>query len=805
MNDGFGWSVKFYSYLRSLIAVLALVVGGASLAADLSPGALETKLDAPLRLFALHPEDAMRVYPDRVKPSTTMRSPLEKSSAADRLPVLIRLVEAVDNEAALAALAQNGVTIHSQLGPIISAEVPIANIGAVAGLDFVFSIELSRPMPQRLNVSVAATRANTLRSGIAPAWTGLTGKGVIVGVIDDGFDFRHRDFRKADGSTRLLALWDQRAAGTAGAPPAGFTYGGECTPTMIDTAINGTASACTQPSSGGHGTHVGGIAAGNGSGTGNGQAAYRFVGEAPEADILAANSIGPGIAESNTVLDAIVWMKAKATAAAKPLVINLSLGSYFGARDGTSNYEVGLSSAGGTGVIVVAAAGNEGNVPIRASGPLAQGGTLTFDVNVPTASTRVVMEVWYPGSNQYSVTIQGPGLTCVATAPFAAGAAGAGVETPCGLVNAVNGGPFASNDDRQVEVIMTTGASALAEGTWKITFIGTVVGNSPATVSAVTAETAAGMTILAVNGQPLPAVTTQILTDTSSAKRVIGVAAYNTNYNWNTAQGPSSGNPDNGPVGDLAAFSSRGPRRMCSNAVKCPAVMKPEITAPGSIIMSTLAADTPPGKITQSRLEADGAHIGFEGTSMATPHVAGAIALLLQKKATLTPESVKQLLFANIQKTTFTPAVPTYTGADLPPSPNYEWGYGVLDVAKAAGAIGTARVLDIDGNNAYDALTDGLIALRYLFGLTGPALTSGAVGATATRSDPVTIKAYLDSIRTSLDIDNNGSSDALTDGLLLIRFLFGLRGQALIAGAIGPGATRITSAQIEAYITSLMP
>jgi hypothetical protein len=116
--------------------------------------------------------------------------------------------------------------------------------------------------------------------------------------------------------------------------------------------------------------------------------------------------------------------------------------------------------------------------------------------------------------------------------------------------------------------------------------------------------------------------------------------------------------------------------------------------------------------------------------------------------------------------------------------------------------------LDIDASitaTKYDALTDGLITIRYLFGLTGTAMTSGALGATATRTDPVAIKAYLDGIRTSLDIDGNGASDALTDGLLILRYLFGLRGSSLIAGVVDPAGTRTTSAQIEAYLLSLMP
>ena len=118
----------------------------------------------------------------------------------------------------------------------------------------------------------------------------------------------------------------------------------------------------------------------------------------------------------------------------------------------------------------------------------------------------------------------------------------------------------------------------------------------------------------------------------------------------------------------------------------------------------------------------------------------------------------------------------------------------------------TAAVrVDIDGNNSYDALTDGLLTIRYLFGLTGTPLTTGAIGAGATRTDPAAVQGYLDAIRSQLDVDGDGKPDALTDGLLLLRYLFGLRGAALIAGAVGSGATRTTADQIEAYLQTLMP
>ena len=112
---------------------------------------------------------------------------------------------------------------------------------------------------------------------------------------------------------------------------------------------------------------------------------------------------------------------------------------------------------------------------------------------------------------------------------------------------------------------------------------------------------------------------------------------------------------------------------------------------------------------------------------------------------------------------------------------------------------------DVDGNHSYDALTDALIALRYLFGLTGTALINGAVGSGASRTTPAQLTAHLNDTKPLFDIDGNGRADALSDGLMLIRYLFGLRGAPLIAGTIGAGATRTTAAAIESYIQSMMP
>jgi len=113
--------------------------------------------------------------------------------------------------------------------------------------------------------------------------------------------------------------------------------------------------------------------------------------------------------------------------------------------------------------------------------------------------------------------------------------------------------------------------------------------------------------------------------------------------------------------------------------------------------------------------------------------------------------------------------------------------------------------LDADGNAQAKALSDGLLIIRYLFGFTGDTLISGAVGSGATRTTADAIKAYLDSGGLVLDVDGNGSKKALSDGLLTIRYLFGFSGDTLISGAVGSGATRTTSDAIKAYLLPLKP
>ncbi len=204
---------------------------------------------------------------------------------------------------------------------------------------------------------------------------------------------------------------------TGGTPPKGADgsalYGAECDTAAINLLLDTTPSStsiCNPDDNNNHGSHVAGIAAGNGNGTGNSQTAGRFVGMAPEAGLLVANAIDKGVnANGDPVLDAISWMTQVAKQLNKPLVINLSLGSYFGSRDGTGSFQKGIDALSGAGVVVVAAAGNEGNAPIRTElAPMNQTQVIGVTFSIPANRSSEKLEFWSDGDNQYAVQVVCP-------------------------------------------------------------------------------------------------------------------------------------------------------------------------------------------------------------------------------------------------------------------------------------------------------------------------------------------------------------------------------------------------------------
>lgn len=127
-----------------------------------------------------------------------------------------------------------------------------------------------------------------------------------------------------------------------------------------------------------------------------------------------------------------------------------------------------------------------------------------------------------------------------------------------------------------------------------------------------------------------------------------------------------------------------------------------------------------------------------------------------------------------------------------------------LELPQLSLAVRT-ETLDVDGNGEAEALTDGLIIIRRMFGFSGAVLIDRAIADDAVLTTAEAIVARVQQMESVLDVDGDGKVEALTDGLLIIRYLFGFRGNVLVANAIGSGATRTTASQIEEYLAALVP
>jgi subtilisin family serine protease len=638
------------------MAVLALALAAASHAGPADAAALDPRL-VPILSGARGPDLIGRAVIG-IAPST----PAEATVA-----VSLRINGSIPD------LSPLGARIGAVLGDVVTAEVPVSQLPALAAHPSVRSITASRPLTSFLNASVPATKAAevlspvwSLANRVPPIeWSGHTGRGVLIGIIDTGLDTTHRDFLRPDGATRVLAAWDQSSA--VGHPPLGFSYGAECRAAQID------ARQCPLVDRVGHGTHVAGIAAGNGSATGKDRPAYQYIGMAPEADLVVVKL---GEQTSNRVIDALAYLKATARAMGRPIVVNISLGTSSGAHDGTSDFERAIDVFTGPGdspaAVVVVAGGNHGADDSHASGTV---GAAPYTVGfiVPTGTTRIELDLWYRGAAQLGVAVTTP--SCGATPEASPG--GTPVVTvsrpPCGDITISAGETDPDNGDRETVVVLTS-ATGLAVGAWSLTLTGEVLPPSgSATFDAWS---------VADEGSPVAKFVIPALGKTlavpSTATEAITVVHWVTKTRWTSVVGDRAFGATE-VIGELATTASRGPRRTCSLPTACPPVPKPDLAAPGTVIMSSLSSRTDEAlyetatSTIDDATDLDRAHFIQQGSSMAAPHVAGAAALVLQINPALTAKDVKDLLNASAQP----PAV-------LAPN---QWGAGILDVKEATNPL----------------------------------------------------------------------------------------------------------------------
>jgi subtilisin family serine protease len=491
--------------------------------------------------------------------------------------------------------------------------------------------------------------------GIPPAYDGPTGTGIIVGIVDTGIDLQHGDFHLPNGHTRIVALWDQTTPSTD--PPRGFHYGKEWTMDQINAGLSDENDVI------GHGTHVAGTAAGNGSATGNGQAAYRYVGMAPDAQIVFVKTDFA----STSIVDGVNYVFQKADSLHLPAVVNLSLGTQYGPHDGTDDMSLAIAQLTGTGKVVVAAAGNDQGKAVHAHRVVsARSDTaqVTLSVSPYTAQTgaqndEIDLDGWYSPIVPLTVTILTPGGTPVGPVPMGSAT---GTNTPDGHV-LIDNSQAGVNGDREVVIQLLDQAANQppASGIWRIELSGGTIPPADSTSFEVwnfyqSMSSHVGF-IYGVEEKDIvlaPASGDSVIASGAYVSRVSWVAENGTRYNYSPVL----------PHGELAPFSSIGYRR--------DGVIKPEIAAPGRGVAASLSSSAT--GIDPHLVVEDGVHVVFEGTSMASPHVAGCVALMFQK---LGPRGVQETR----TQLTSTARVDAFTGT----VPNAAWGYGKLDAVRAVG------------------------------------------------------------------------------------------------------------------------
>jgi subtilisin family serine protease len=362
-----------------------------------------------------------------------------------------------------AELEAAGARVRTELPGLCTAFVPQDAIDRVAALAGVRGIRGAARVRPNLDASVPTTNAHNLR-GLAPDFTGLNGAGVLVGDVDSGVDYDHGDFQNPNGTTRLINIWDQTDAG--GPAPAGYPYGSEWTPADINSHV------AREIDDDGHGTHVLGIAGGDGSATGGVVPAFTYPGVAPKADLVMVKTDY----YDTGIIDGVAYIMDRATALGKHAVVNISLGSLFGPKDGTSPFEAGLNALTGPGRIVVVSAGNEGGEPVHAEVVAPGAGDISSTMRILTSAADdvVALDGYYAASGNLRVTVTSPhGFVVGPLAVGAINAAYPGQLTADGQIYVENGASLTASGDREVYVELSvpnpSGGRDMS-GTWTFRF-----------------------------------------------------------------------------------------------------------------------------------------------------------------------------------------------------------------------------------------------------------------------------------------------------------------------------------------------
>ncbi len=610
-----------------LVAILLAALAGPL---DLPLARLaDTSLGGPLALPGV-------LSPERVDPRRRIHLYAEAVGSARRL------------ETAIEALGGEAVALTDTL---VAARVPLGRLPALAALPNLRRAELAAPKRPLLDRSVPAIGADRilLGSGLERP---LTGRGVILGLVDTGLDYRHPAFDGDDGRSRVLALWDQNVEGT---PPPGFHGGHLCDRASI---VEGRCDAVDLV---GHGTHVAATAGGR-------DPLYRGV--APDVAFLVVRSLS-----FEDLGSSAKWIFDEAERLGRPCVINMSLGGHFGPHDGSSLESRALTELTGPGRILVVAAGNEGDRAIHLAYPLETRARRTELILHPGfASDGGFVDLWASAGARIEIAVEitdregnvagttgflSPSETF--NAPLIEG------DRTLGQVQIAWQAPHPETGKVRANVVVAPSSepdtfAGNAAG-WRWYLLARGEGHFDAWISS-----GAFLSPPAEFGQSgeAPGDSESTVAMPGVARGAITVAAWTTRNSWVDVDGETYREPER-VVGEIAFFSSRGP-----SVDPARTGFKPEIAAPGQYVAAPFGANA---LVFDRRMLLEEDVVAMRGTSMAAPHVAGTVALLLEADPTLDPEAVEALLTESAR--TDVPGV----------VPGPRWGFGALDALAAARAL----------------------------------------------------------------------------------------------------------------------
>lgn len=661
----------------------------------------ETKVDPLIWIMAENPSAALN----------TMKAFGTKSiNGTASADILIRTIseDVADDVAELVKVL--GGEPRSIIHDILTATIPLSAVIDLEAESNVLYIESAKPVRTEMSLARATTNVDDVQTGNGTTGsTAYNGSGVIFGIVDSGIDCDHADFNDSSGTTRMLAYWDQTASGT-GVSEISNSGGNEHTGTEL---TDGTCTNSPDSDSSGHGTHVAGIATSSNS---------TYKGVAPSASIIAVKLSEPSVGTLSTsyssyvtslstnVIDAVNYIFKKAQSLGKPAVVNLSIGTSLGAHDGTSLFESGLDAllieSGTTekqGRAIVNAAGNENARYLNSS----TAGGIHATINVSPSQDKAFeiltpfttgynpvsavggtwIDIWLAKGSSCTIAINAysKNANTLQKAMTAVSAGSSNKSSPAtdGTVSMYIDFSDSSNSlntkQHAIGLITASSSSALANYSFDLVFSGTCTGNAWLYFDAVNynlfTKSRASTIKTTVSYSYVDGDSNSTMTIPATANRVISVGSFMDRATWTDINGNSRSQESvtNGTASDISYFSSLGPAIATEGGSNR---TKPDIIAPGEPIISTLASNVS----VSSANKGDSTHHKLEGTSMASPHVAGTVALLLEKNACLKAADIK----SSLQGTASSDA---YTGSSLPTN---TWGYGKLNALAAVNNVTAA-------------------------------------------------------------------------------------------------------------------